>query len=183
MTGAPLPPGADAVCMVEHVHVGGGGSAVLIETAVRPGTNVRYPGEDIAAGSEVFSSGTQLRPAHIGVLASLGIQSLLACPRPRVGVLSAGSELAGRGDALAPGKIRDANRPALLAQLGSGGFRSVDLGTGADDQDSLAGLLEAGASRCDAIVASGGVSVGDHDVLKAACRSWAARRCARCGSP
>jgi molybdopterin molybdotransferase len=168
MTGAPLPPGADAVCMIEHVQVRGGGSAVLIETAVRPGTNVRYPGEDIAAGSEVFSSGTQLRPAHIGVLASLGIQSLLVCPRPRVGVLSTGSELAGPGGALVPGKIRDANRPALLAQLGADGFRGVDLGAGRDDRDALSHLLTAGASRCDAIVASGGVSAGDHDVLKGA---------------
>ena len=168
MTGAPLPPGADAVCMIERVQVQDGGSAVLIETAVRPGTNVRQPGEDIAAGSELFGSGTQLRAAHVGVLASLGIKSLLVCPRPTVGVLSTGNELAGPGDDLVPGKIRDANRPALLAQLGSDGFRGVDLGAGADDPDALAGLLTAGASRCDAIVASGGVSVGDHDVLKVA---------------
>ena len=100
MTGAPLPPGADAVCMIERVQVQDGGSAVLIEAAVSPGTNVRHPGEDIAAGTEVFSPGTQLRPAHIGVLASLGIQSLLACPRPAVGVLSTGDELAGPVDAL-----------------------------------------------------------------------------------
>ncbi|HUY45600.1 MAG TPA: molybdopterin molybdotransferase MoeA [Streptosporangiaceae bacterium] len=84
MTGAPLPPGADAVCMIERVQVQDGGSAVLIEAAVSPGTNVRHPGEDIAAGTEVFSPGTQLRPAHIGVLASLGIQSLLVYPHPTV---------------------------------------------------------------------------------------------------
>ncbi|MGH3224723.1 MAG: molybdopterin molybdotransferase MoeA [Streptosporangiaceae bacterium] len=102
------------------------------------------------------------------MLASLGIQSLLVCPRPRVGVLSTGSELAGPGGALVPGKIRDANRPALLAQLGADGFRGVDLGAGRDDLDALSHLLAAGASRCDAIVASGGVSAGDHDVLKAA---------------
>ena len=168
MTGAPLPPGADVVCMIERVQVQDGGSAVLIEAAVSPGMNVRHPGEDIAAGTEVFSPGTQLRPAHIGVLAGLGIQSLLACPRPAVGVLSTGDELAGPGDALLPGKIRDANRPALLAQLGTDGFRGIDLGTGADDQDVLSDLRKAAASRCDAIVASGGVSIGDHDVLKAA---------------
>ena len=66
MTGAPLPPAADAVCMIERVQVQDGGSAVLIEAAVSPGTNVRHPGEDIATGTEVFSPGTQLRPAHIG---------------------------------------------------------------------------------------------------------------------
>ncbi|MGI9006489.1 MAG: molybdopterin-binding protein, partial [Streptosporangiaceae bacterium] len=76
--------------------------------------------------------------------------------------------LAGLGDFRAAGKIRDANRPALLAQLGFDGFRGVDLGAGADDPDARSGLLAAGASRCDAIVASGGVSAGDHDLLKVA---------------
>jgi molybdopterin molybdotransferase len=168
MTGAPLPSGADAVCMIEHARVENDGSAVLIEAAVSPGTNVRLPGEDIAPGTEVISPGTPLRPAHIGVLASLGVQSVLVRPRPTVGVLSTGNELGRPGDALLPGKIRDANRPALLAQLRTDGFRAADLGAGPDDQDALLDLLTAGASSCDAIVASGGVSVGDHDVLKVA---------------
>ncbi len=171
MTGAPLPAGADAVCMVEHTRAEDGGSAVIIEETVNRGTNVRRPGEDIAAGTEVFEAGTQLGPAHIGVLASLGIETLLAHPRPTVGVLSTGDELAGPGAVLTGGKIRDANRPALLAQLGSDGFRAVDLGVAGDDELALADLLEAGASRCDAIIASGGVSVGDHDVLKVALES------------
>jgi molybdopterin biosynthesis enzyme len=80
------------------------GSTVLIKETVSPGTNVRLPGEDIAAGSVVFPAGTQLRAAHIGVLASLGTGPVLACPRPVVGVLSTGSELARPGDALGPGK-------------------------------------------------------------------------------
>lgn len=168
MTGAPLPPGADAVCMVEHTKVAEAGLAVLIEEAVSPGTNVREAGEDIAAGTEVFAPGTQLSPAHVGVLASLGIQSLVVHPRPAVGVLSTGDELGLPGGALMPGKIRDANRPALLAQLGSDGFHGVDLGIGGDDQEILANRLRAAASQCDAIIATGGVSVGDHDVLKVA---------------
>lgn len=168
MTGAPLPAGADAVCMVEHTRAGDGGSAVVIEETVSRGTNVRWPGEDIAAGTEVFAAGTQLGPAHVGVLASLGIETLLAHPRPTVGVLSTGDELAAPGTALTGGKIRDANRPALLALLVSGGFRAVDLGLAGDDELALADLLEASAFRCDAIIASGGVSVGDHDVLKVA---------------
>jgi molybdenum cofactor synthesis domain-containing protein len=170
MTGAPLPGGADAVCMVERTRAEDGGSAVIIEETVSRGTNVRWPGEDIAAGTEVFAAGTQLGPAHVGVLASLGIEMLLAYPRPTVGVLSTGDELARPGAVLAGGKIRDANRPALLAQLGSDGFRTVDLGMAGDDEPALANLLEASASRCDAIIASGGVSVGDHDVLKVALR-------------
>lgn len=170
MTGAPLPAGTDAVCMVEHTRAEDGGSAVIIEEPVSRGTNVRWPGEDIAAGTEVFAAGTQLGPAHLGVLASLGVEALLAHPRPTVCVLSTGDELAGPGAVLTGGKIRDANRPALLAQLGSDGFRTVDLGIAGDDELALADLLEASASCCDAIIASGGVSVGDHDVLKVALR-------------
>lgn len=166
MTGAPLPAGADAVCIIERVQVLGGGSAVVIESAVRPAANVRRPGEDIAAGSTVFSAGSPLRAAHVGVLASLGVESLLVYPDPAVGVLSTGSELVPPGHSPAPGKIRDANRPALLAQLSADGFRGVDLGIGADDQEALSELLTACVPRCDAVVASGGVSVGDHDMLK-----------------
>ena len=168
MTGALLPPGADAVCMVERTKAEDGGSAVLIEETVGPGTNVRYPGEDIPAGAEVFAAGTRLSPAHVGVLASLGIEAVLVRPRPTVGVLSTGDELAMRRDVLPPGKIRDANRPMLLAQLRADGFHGVDLGIGGDDQDLLADRLRAGALQCDAVIATGGVSVGDHDVLKVA---------------
>ncbi len=166
MTGAPMPSGADAVCMVEHTTVRDDGLAVIVEQPVCQGMNVRRPGEDIGAGSTVFPAGTQLGPAHIGVLASLGIQTVLVHPLPVVGVLSTGNELVPAGIAPRPGKIRDANRPALLAQLESDGFRPVDLGIAGDDEVALADILEAAASRCDAIVASGGVSVGDHDVLK-----------------
>jgi molybdopterin molybdotransferase len=168
MTGAPLPAGADAVCMIECARDVDSGSEVIIAETVARGTNVRQPGEDIAAGAKVFAPGTKLGPAHIGVLASLGVEAPLVYPRPTVGVLSTGDELAGPGAPLAPGKIRDANRPALLAQLGADGFRGVDLGMAGDDELVLADVLEAGASRCDAIIASGGVSVGDYDVLKVA---------------
>jgi molybdopterin molybdotransferase len=166
MTGAPLPPGADAVCMVERTRVESGESIVIIEETVNPGTNVRNAGDDIAAGAEVFGPGTYLGPAHVGVLSSVGVESLLVQPAPTVGVLSTGDELVTTAGALAPGKIRDANRPALLAQLKTDGFGALDLGMAGDDEATLAALLEDAASRCDAIVTSGGVSVGDRDVLK-----------------
>lgn len=166
MTGAPMPPGADAVCILERARPEDNGLAVLIEEALSPGMNVRKPGEDVAAGAEVFTPGTQLGPAHVGVLAGLGIQTVLVHPRPTVGVLSTGTELAADGAPLMPGKIRDANRPALLAQLGSDGFHAVDLGIIGDDEVALQNLLQASAPQCDAIIASGGVSAGDHDVLK-----------------
>ena len=167
MTGALLPPGADTVCKVEHTRAEDGGAAVLIEEPVGPGTNVRHPGEDVVAGAQVCAPGIRLSPAYVGVLASLGVQDVLVHPRPTVGVLSTGDELAA-GDALPPGKIRDANRPALLAQLRADGFHPADLGIGGDDQEILADRLREAASRCDAILATGGVSVGDHDVLKVA---------------
>ena len=166
MTGAPLPPGADAVCMVERTHTEPGGAIVVIEESVDPGTFVRKAGGDIRAGDEVFSRGTHLGAAHVGVLSSMGIEQLLAYPSPTVGVLSTGDELITTAGALAPGKIRDANRPALLAQLQADGFGTVDLGVAGDDEAALAALLEDAGSRCDAIVSSGGVSVGDRDVMK-----------------
>lgn len=166
MTGAPLPPGADAVCMVERTRTEPGATMVVIGEAVEVGTNVRQPGEDIAAGAEVFAAGTVLTPAHIGVLASLGLDSLLVHPPLRVGVVSTGDELAVGPGPLGAGKIRDANRPALLAQLHSEGWEAVDLGVVGDDEGALADVFEGGASSCDVVVASGGVSVGDRDVVK-----------------
>ncbi|MGO9857349.1 MAG: gephyrin-like molybdotransferase Glp [Acidimicrobiales bacterium] len=167
MTGAPLPPGADAVCMVERTRLESGGSIVVVEESVEPGTFVRRAGGDVRAGDEVFSPGTYLGAAHVGVLSSIGVERLLVHPSPTVGVLSTGDELATSSGPLAPGKIRDANRPALLAQLRADGFGAVDLGVAGDDEAALTTLLEEAGCRCDAIVSSGGVSVGDLDLMKA----------------
>ena len=167
MTGAPLPPGADAVCMVERTRVESSGSIVVVEESVQPGTFVRKAGSDIRAGDDVFPPRTHLGPAHVGVLSSIGVEQLLAYPCPTVGVLSTGDELITSAGALAPGKIRDANRPALLAQLEADGFGTVDLSVAGDDEAALTALLEEAGSRCDAIVSSGGVSVGDRDMMKA----------------
>ncbi len=167
MTGAPLPIGADAVCMVERTRVESSGSIVVVEESVAPGTFIREAGSDIRAGDEVFSPGTRLGAAHVGVLSSIGVEQLLVHPCPTVGVLSTGDELITSAGALAPGQIRDANRPALLAQLEADGFGTVDLGVAGDDEAALTALLEDAGSRCDAIVSSGGVSVGDRDLMKA----------------
>ena len=102
----------------------------------------------------------------MGVLSSVGVEQLLVHPFPTVGVLSTGDELITSGGDLEPGKIRDANRPALLAQLQADGFGTVDLGVAGDEEVALTALLEEAGSRCDAIVSSGGVSVGDRDVMK-----------------
>jgi len=165
MTGAVLPAGADAVCMVEHTRSEEG--FVIIEEAVGPGTNVRNAGGDIAAGEEVFAAGAQLSAAHIGVLASLGMEQVLVYPRPRVGVVSTGDELTSGPGPLEVGKIRDSNRPALLAQVKADGFVAVDLGHAADEPDALAQILQEAAQECDALLTSGGVSVGDRDIVRA----------------
>jgi molybdopterin molybdotransferase len=167
MTGAPLPDGADAVCMVERTTLTRNGRGVVISQPIASGTNVRMPGEDIEAGSVVFEAGTLLGPAHVGVLASLGVDSVLVHQRPVVGVLSTGDELAPGDSAPGAGQIRDANRPALLAQVAADGLAAADLGIVPDDATMLATCLLHASRRCDVIIATGGVSVGDHDLLKA----------------
>jgi molybdenum cofactor synthesis domain-containing protein len=166
MTGAPLPSGADAACMIEHTRIEASGAVVVIEEAIDADTNVRPIGEDIALGGEVFPTGTVLAPPHIGVLASLGLGTVLVFPRPRVGVVSTGDELS-QGAELAPGKIHDANRPALLARLRAEGWETTDLGVVGDDGVCLSQLFDRSASTCDVVVASGGVGGGDRDLFGA----------------
>ena len=166
MTGAPIPTGADAVCMLEDSRVEADGGIVVIEHPLAEGESVRQPGEDVAIGDVVATAGTVLTPGHLGVLANQGVVTVAVHPRPRVGVLSAGDELASGPGPLAPGKIRDANRHTLLALVRREGWDWVDLGIVGDDEDALTDVLEQGTTSCDAIVTSGGVSVGDLDVVK-----------------
>lgn len=165
MTGAVVPPGADAVCMVEHTRVEG--PHVLVEEAVAAGINVRMPGEDVAEGDVVFAAGTAVGAAHVGVLASVGVTKVRVWRRPRVGVVSTGDELRSTSGALPVGKIRDSNRPGLLARLAADGFEPVDLGWVADEPEVFASALETASNECDAVLTSGGVSVGDADIVKA----------------
>ncbi len=168
MTGAPMPRGADAVVMVERTRSVDDGTAVVIEATATPGDHVRRPGEDLRRGQEVFASGTVLTPGHVGVLASLGRETVVVVPPARVGVLSTGDELVAGGGRLQPGQIRDSNRPTLLALLTQAGCQPVDLGVVADDEDTLVEAVTRGAATCDALVTSGGVSVGDFDYVKTA---------------
>jgi molybdopterin molybdotransferase len=167
MTGAPMPPGADAVVMVERTETAEGGTSVVIHQEARSGDHVRQPGEDIPAAEEVFPAGTVLGPGHLGVLASVGRTEVRVTRRARVGVLSTGDELV-EGDApLAPGQIRDSNRPTLLAMVRQAGCAAIDLGRCGDDEAQLRAALEDAAVTCDAVVTTGGVSVGDFDHVKA----------------
>ncbi|MDQ1403970.1 MAG: molybdopterin molybdotransferase [Actinomycetota bacterium] len=167
MTGAPLPPGADAVVMVERTSTSADGAAVTVEVPARPGDHFRPAGEDLREGDIVFAAGTRLGPGHIGVLANLGLTTALVHCLPVVGVLSTGDELVADGSPLGPAQIRDSNRPALLASLAQSGFATIDLGVARDDEASIEAAIENGLARCDAVITSGGVSMGDFDYVKA----------------
>lgn len=167
MTGAPLPDGADAVVMVEDSEPLDGGARVRLHRSVRPGDAVRGAGDDVRTGDVVLTAGTDLRPAHLGVLASIGVTEVAVVRRPRVGVLSTGDELVEGGRPLAPGQIRESNKAMLLALVARSGCEPVDLGLVPDDEAQLLAVLEQATRTCDALVSSGGVSMGDFDVVKA----------------
>ena len=165
MTGAAVPAGADAVVMVERTSPAGEGE-VAVEVAAAPGDHLRLPGEDLRAGQVLFEPGTELGPGHLGVLASVGAETVQVFPPARVGVLSTGDELVSGPGQLRPGQIRDSNRPMLLALVKRAGCEPVDLGTAPDQEGAITAAIERGVTECDAILTSGGVSVGDFDYVK-----------------
>jgi molybdenum cofactor synthesis domain-containing protein len=171
MTGAPIPDGADAVVMVELTRPVAEQpdqpERVEIIAEVPEGNHVRPAGDDINPGDDVMEPGTVLGPGHLGVLASLGRETVTVHPRATVGVLSTGDELVEGSDPLEPGQIRDSNRITLLSLAADAGFATVDLGKIPDDEDQIEAALRRGAATCDAIITSGGVSMGDYDYVKA----------------
>lgn len=166
MTGAVIPPGADSVVMVEKTQTSDDGMTVTVDVTVGPGNHIRSAGEDLRAGEEVFPAGTVLGPGHIGVLASIGRTEVPVFRRPTVGVLSTGDELVDGSAELAPGQIRDANRHALLSLLEETGVVAVDLGLVSDTEAAVEEALLDGVGICDAVLTSGGVSMGDFDYVK-----------------
>lgn len=164
MTGAPVPAGADAIVMVEQTARDG--DSVLVSKAAKVGDHVRSAGGDIEEGTLLFPAGTVLSAAHLGVAASLGYARLPVRPRARVGVLSTGDEVVALGEPLTPGKIRDSNRPMLLALLRESGCEPIDLGVAPDDEAAITSAIERGLQACDALLTTGGVSVGDYDYVK-----------------
>ena len=165
-TGAPMPDGADAVVMVERTERVDDGARVALQAEVVAGEAVRPAGDDLRVGDVVFEPSEVLTPGHLGVLAGIGITEVLAHPRPRVGVLSTGDELVEAGRPLAPGQIRDSNRATLLALVAQNGWQVVDLGLIPDDEAAITTALTDGAASCDAVLSSGGVSMGDIDLVK-----------------
>ena len=168
-TGAPVPPGADAVVMVEETapfSAPDGSARVQIRTAVRPGADIRPIGVDVAAGEQVLAAGEQLGPAEIGLLATVGAVDVAIHPKPRVAVLSTGDELVEPGEPLGPGQIRDSNRATLLAAIAAAGGVPVDLGIGRDERAGLEERVRAGLEQADILISTGGVSMGDLDLIK-----------------
>ena len=164
MTGAPLPPGADCVLMQELTD--GGEEQVRIYAQLQPNANVVFRGEDIAAGTPIAAAGTVLTPAHIGVLAGQGIPDAEVFRPLTVGVLATGSELLEAGEAWAPGKIYDANGIQNAARLRQLGF-AVNRRHCSDDPEEIACEMRELLAECDAVITSGGVSVGQKDYLPA----------------
>ncbi|MCY4101673.1 MAG: molybdopterin molybdotransferase MoeA [bacterium] len=166
MTGAPMPPGADAVIMVERTRALDGGGRMVAEVSVPVGNHVRRAGEDLEVGRVVFEPGEVLQPAHMGVLAGLGIHAISVVRRPRVGVISTGDELVDSSEPLALGQVRDSNRYSLLSLVREAGLEGVDLGLVRDEPEVIRATIARGAATCDAVLTSGGVSMGDYDCVK-----------------
>ena len=176
MTGAPIPEGADAVVQVEHAEPWGRGdndtdtpiseaAAIRLSQPVPAGTHIRRAGEDIQAGQIAVPANTALSPAHLGVLASIGLQEVAAFPRPKVAVFSTGDELVSGGGPLAVGQIRDSNRHSLLALLRDCA-EPVDGGVVPDSEAAIEAAFSRYAAECDAVITTGGVSMGDFDYVK-----------------
>ncbi len=164
MTGAPMPAGADTVYPQEIVERRGPRAVV---PPIAKGANVRQRGEDVKAGAVVLPAGTVLRPQELGVAASLGLAQLLVRQRPRVAVLSTGDEVAEPGGERKSGQIYDSNRFALRGLVEAAGGQVTDHGIVPDLFDELHARLRAAAASADIVLTSGGVSVGDYDLVKA----------------
>ncbi|MBT2479459.1 gephyrin-like molybdotransferase Glp [Streptomyces sp. ISL-94] len=188
MTGAPLPPGAEAVVPVEWTDGGTGGGAafgmtpasaapegaageVRVHRAAEARAHVRARGSDVQAGDLALAAGTVLGPPQIALLAAIGRGTVRVRPRPRVVVLSTGSELVQPGEALAAGTIYDSNSFALAAAARDAGAIAYRVGAVADDADTLRATIEDQLIRADLLVTTGGVSVGAYDVVKEALTS------------
>jgi molybdopterin molybdotransferase len=164
LTGGVVPEGADTVVMVEDVRVDG--EAVTVPAGLSAGTNLHRPGADLRAGELVVAAGTRLESAEIGLAAALGVPRLRVHRRPRVALMSTGDELVEVGKTPGPGQIPDSNRWALLAALREAGAEVRLLGIAPDRAEELRALVTGALADADALVTSGGVSVGTHDLVK-----------------
>ena len=164
MTGAMMPAGADAVVMQEVTELNG--DKVTILDSVEKEENVRFTGESVKQGDDVMSAGKVLRPPEVSMLASLNCAEVLVHRKPTVAIVSTGDELTPLGEPLTPGKIRDSNRYGLYAQVQNAGGIPIDMGIAPDDEAATERIFLESVAKADALITSGGVSVGEHDVVK-----------------
>ena len=164
MTGAMMPEGADAVVMQEVTQQDG--DEVKIFEGVDKAGNVRFTGESVAEGQQVMGKGKYLRPPEVSMLASLNCPEVTVYRKPTVAIVSTGDELTPLGEPLEPGKIRDSNRYGLYAQVEEAGGIPIDMGIAPDDEAETERIFRAALAKADALITSGGVSVGEHDVVK-----------------
>lgn len=168
-TGAPVPPGADAVVMQEHCDAGDAG--VAVRQPVKPGQNIRLRGEDVKLGALVLPLGTAITPAAMGLIASAGLPQVQVRRRLHVALLSSGDELVAPGQPLPPGAIYNSNRYMLRGLIEASGAVCTDFGIVADRLDATRDALRRAADGQDLVLTTGGVSVGEEDHLKAAVRA------------
>ena len=165
MTGAMMPAGTDTVVMQEQSELVDG-SAVRIGTGHRQGQNVRYAGEDITKGAQVFGAGRRINAADLGVLASFGFAEVAVQRKVRVAFFSTGDELRSVGQALEAGQVYDSNRYTLFGMLSQLNVEVLDLGVVADTPEAVTDAFGQAASMADVVITSGGVSVGEADYIK-----------------
>jgi len=166
MTGAPMPEGADTVVIQENAERRGE-HTVVIQPGTRAGSNVRYAGEDLRQGQRVLATGQRIGPAELGVLGSLGLIEISVHRKLRVAYFSTGDELRSAGTPLGPGQVYDSNRYTLHAVLEQLGVEATDMGVIPDDPAAMEQAFRDAASFADAVLTSGGVSVGEADHVKA----------------
>lgn len=164
MTGAVLPDGADSVIMQEEIERQG--DRLSVRGTHKPGENVRQAGEDLAAGGIALARGKRLQPADMGLLASLGTSEIKVFRRLRVAFFSTGDELRSLGEPLGKGEIYDSNRYTLLGMLRALDMEVIDLGVVKDEPHSLRQALDDASREADAIITTGGVSVGEADYIR-----------------
>ena len=166
LTGAPIPPGADCVCMYEKTAFTR--ETVTLFAPMRPGANVVRAGEDVKRGAVLARRGDVIDAGIAGTLCAQGEAQPQVYRKLRVGLISTGNEVVEAETAPQPGKIRNSNRHALAAALQKEGMEPVYLGLAGDETPNIARLIQAGLASCDAVLLTGGVSVGDYDLTPAA---------------
>ncbi|MBE7157238.1 MAG: molybdopterin molybdotransferase MoeA [Rhodospirillales bacterium] len=173
MTGAPIPDGADAVLMVEHVQRLSGGHAISYERAVESGSFVNEQGSEARAGDVLLRTGARLDAAHVAISASVGLASVPVFPQPSVAILSTGDELVDVQQPVRPHLIRNSNSPMLAALVRAAGGNPIVLPVARDEREHLKTALEEGL-QADMLLVSGGVSAGRYDLVKPSLRELGA---------